>query len=107
MFHQVDQLITRVDQRATQARDAVGGTRDLLDTMKQSLQASAADLLAGRLASLPEIENFEQRLASGMERADGMLEVAASTAESIEALLATLGADARAGRRSTRAFPTC
>ena len=62
--------------------------------MKQSLQASAAELLAGRLASLPEIENLEQRLASAMERADGLLEVAASTAESIEALLATLGGDA-------------
>jgi vacuolar-type H+-ATPase subunit I/STV1 len=94
VFHQVDKVITRVDRRATQARDAVGGTRDLLDTMKQSLQASAAELLAGRLASLPEIENLEQRLASAMERADELLEVSASTAELIEALLATLGADA-------------
>ncbi len=94
VFHQVDELITRVDRRATQAQDTAGSTRDLLDAMKQSLQASSAELLAGRLASLPEIENLEQRLASALERADGLLEVSASTAESIEALLATLGADA-------------
>jgi len=98
LFHSVDQLIIQVDRWATQARDAVGGTRDLVDAMKQTLHESAAELLAGRVASLPEIENIERRLASAMERTDQLVEVSASTAELIEQLLANL--DAIASERS-------
>ena len=92
VFRQVDQLIVQVDQRAAQARDAVGGTRNLVDALKQTLQESATELLAERVASLPEIDNLERRLASAMERTDGLVEVSASTAELIEQLLATIGA---------------
>jgi hypothetical protein len=92
LFHQVDQLIVRVDQRATQAQNAVGGTRDLVEALKRTLRESAAELLAGRIASLPEIENIERRLASAMERTDQLVEVSASTAELIEQLLANLDA---------------
>ncbi len=92
LFHQVDQFIVQVDQRATQAQNAVGGTRDLVEALKRTLRESAAELLAGRVASLPEIDNIERRLASAMERTDELLEVSASTAELIEQLLATIGA---------------
>lgn len=96
VFRQADQLIVQVDRRAEQAQDAVGGTRELVDALKQTLQASATELLAERVASLPEIENLERRLASALERADGLVEVSASTAELIEQLLATIGAIASA-----------
>ncbi len=92
VFRQVDQLIVQVDKRAAQARDAVGGTRNLVDALKQTLQESATELLAERVASLPEIDNLERRLASAMERTNGLVEVSASTAELIEQLLATIGA---------------
>ncbi len=90
LFHQVDGLIVQVDQRATQAQNAVGGTRDLVEALKRTLHESAAELLAGRVASLPEIENIERRLASAMERTDQLVEVSASTADLIEQLLATI-----------------
>ena len=90
LFRQVDQLIVQVDQRAAQARDAVGGTRDLVDALKQTLKESATELLAERVASLPEIDNIERRLASAMERTDGLVEVSASTVDLIEQLLATI-----------------
>ncbi len=92
VFSQVDQLVVQVDRRAEQAQDAVGGTRDLVDALKHTLRESATELLAERVASLPEIDNLERRLASAMERADGLVEVSASTAELIEQLLATIGA---------------
>jgi hypothetical protein len=98
LFHQVDRLIVQVDQRATQAQNAVGGTRELVEALKRTLHESAAELLAGRVASLPEIENIERRLASAMERTDQVVEVSASTAELIEQLLADL--DAVASERS-------
>ncbi len=91
LFHQVDQFIVQVDLRATQAGDAVGGTRDLVDALKQTLKESAAELLAGRVASLPEIDNLERRLVSAMERTDELMEVSASTVELIEQLLTTIG----------------
>ena len=90
LFHQVDQLIVQVDQRATQAQNAAGGTRDLVEALKRTLKESAAELLAGRVASLPEIENIERRLASAMERTDQLVELSVSTAELIEQLLATI-----------------
>lgn len=92
VFSQAEQLIAQVDRRAAQTCDAVGGTRDLIDELKQTLRESATELLAERIASLPEIENLERRLASAMERADGWVQVSASTAELIEQLLATIGA---------------
>ena len=92
VFSQADQLIVQVDRRAAQAREAVGGTRDLVDELKQTLRDSATELVAERVASLPEIDNLERRLASAMERADGLVQVSASTAELIEQLLATVGA---------------
>ena len=92
VFRQVDRLIVRVDQRAAQAGDAVGGTRELVEALKRALKESTAELLAGRVASLPEIDNLERRLASAMERTDGLLEASASTAELIEQLLATVDA---------------
>ena len=94
LFGQVDQLIVQVDQRAAQARDAVGGARDLVETLRQTMKESAAELLAGRVASLPQIDNIERRLASAMERADGLVEASASTVELIEQLLAAIGAKA-------------
>jgi chromosome segregation ATPase len=90
LFRQVDQLIVQVDQRAAQVRDAAGGTRDLVAALKLTLKKSAAELLAGRAASLPEIENIERRLASAMKRTDELVEISASTAELIEQLLATI-----------------
>ncbi len=92
VFRQVDQLIVQVDQRAAQAGDAVGGTRELVEALKRALKESTAELLAGRVASLPEIENIERRLVSAMERTDGLLDASASTAEVIEQLLATVDA---------------
>jgi chromosome segregation ATPase len=59
--------------------------------LKQTLQESATELLAEQVASLPEIDNLERRLAAAMERVDGLVEVSASTVELIEQLLATIG----------------
>jgi chromosome segregation ATPase len=98
LFRQVDQLIIQVDQRATQARDAVGGARDLVDALQRTLHESAAELVAGRVASLPQIDNIEQRLVSAVERTDELVTISASTAELIEQLLATI--DAIASERS-------
>ncbi len=99
VFRQADELVVQVDRRAAQARDAVAGTRDLVDELKQTLRDSAkalaaervAERVAERAASLPEIENIERRLMSAMERADGLVQVSASTAELIEQVLATVG----------------
>ena len=95
VFRQADELLVQVDRRAAQACDAVVGTRELVDELKQTLRDSAAALaaerVAERVASLPEIDNLERRLTSAMERADGLVQVSASTAELIEQLLATLG----------------
>jgi DNA repair ATPase RecN len=91
VFGKFDQLIAQVDHRADQARDAVGDTRDLVDELKQTLRDSASDLIAERAASRPEIDNLEQRLASAMERADGLVELSTSTAELIEQLLLAVG----------------
>jgi capsule polysaccharide export protein KpsE/RkpR len=95
MFRQADALVVQVDRRVTQARDVVGGTRELVDELKQKLRESAAELVAERVAervaSLPEIDNLERQLVSAMERADGLVQVSASTAELIEQLLATIG----------------
>ncbi|HEY3395300.1 MAG TPA: hypothetical protein VGK58_21545, partial [Lacipirellulaceae bacterium] len=91
VFGKLDQLVAQVDRRADQARDAVGDTRDLVDELKQTLHDSASDLVAERVASRPEIDNLEQRLASAMERADGLVELSTSTAELIEQLLVSLG----------------
>jgi chromosome segregation ATPase len=96
LFRHADQLIVQVDQRAAQAREAVGGTRDLADALKQTLKESATELLAGRVASLPEIENIERRLASAMERTDALLDVSASTVDSIEQLLAAVASEGNA-----------
>jgi chromosome segregation ATPase len=90
LFRQVDRLIVRVDQRAAQARDAVGKTRDLVDVLKQTMKESATKLLAERVASLPEIEKIERRLVSAMERTDRLVEVSASSIDLIEQLLATI-----------------
>jgi hypothetical protein len=91
VFGKLDQLVAQVDRRAEQARDAVGGTRDLVDELKQTLRDSASDLVAARVASRPEIDNLERRLGSAMERADGLVELSTSTAELIEQLLLALG----------------
>ena len=91
VFGKLDQLVAQVDRRTEQARDAVGDTRDLVDELKQTLRDSASDLVAERVASRPEIDNLEQRLASAMERADGLVELSTSTAELIEQLLVSLG----------------
>ena len=95
VFRQADELVVQVDRRAAQARDAVGGTRELVDELKQTLRESATELVAERVAervaSLPEIDNLERRLVSAMERADGLVQVSASTAELIEQMLATIG----------------
>ena len=84
LFGQVDQLVAQVERRADQARDAVGETRDLVDELKQTLSDSATDRVAERIASLPEIDNLEQRLASAMERADGLVQRSTEAAELIE-----------------------
>lgn len=95
VFRQADALVVQVDRRAAQARDAVGGTRELVDELKQTLRDSAAklaaDRVAERIASLPEMDNLERRLAAAMERADGLVQVSASTAELIEQVLTTVG----------------
>ena len=101
MGSQVEQLIVQVDLRADQARNAVGGARDLVNELKQTLQDSAKELVTERVSSLPEIDNVQRRLATAMERADGWVQVSASTAELIEQLLATIGTvplDSNAGR---------
>jgi chromosome segregation ATPase len=84
LFGQVDQLVAQVERRADQARDAVGETRDLVDELKQTLSDSATDRVAERMASLPKIDNLEQRLASAMERADGLVRRSTAAAELIE-----------------------
>ncbi len=92
LFHQVNELVSQVDRRAEQARDAVADTRDLVDELKQTLRASATDLVAERVASLPEIDSLERRLASAMERADGLVQLSTSTVELVEQLVVTLNA---------------
>ena len=111
VFRQADELLVQVDRRAAQACDAVVGTRELVDELKQTLRDSAAALAAERVAervvSLPEIDDLERRLASAMERADGLVQVSASTAELIKQLLATLGViAAREERGSERRVRT-
>ena len=91
VFGKLDQLVVQVDRRAEQARNAVGETRDLADELKQTLRDSATDLVAERVASLPEIDNLERRLASAMERADGLVQLSTSSMELIEELLVALG----------------
>ncbi len=91
LFRQVDQLIVQVDQRTTKAREAVVETRDLVNALKQKLQATAKDLLAERVASLPEVENIEGRLVVAMERSDELLTISASAVELMDQLLATIG----------------
>ena len=59
--------------------------------MKQALQAAATELVAERLGALPELDNLERRLASAMQRADGLLEVSVSSAELIEQVLTQVG----------------
>ena len=90
LFGKVDQLVAQVERRADQARNAVGETRDLVDELKQTLRDSATDRVAERVASLPEIDNLEQRLASAMERADGLVQRSTAAAELIEQLLVAL-----------------
>ena len=92
LFRQVDQLIIQVDQRARQARDAAGGARDLVDALRQTLHESAAELVAGRVGSLPEIDDIEHRLLSAVKRTDELVKRAASTAELIKQLLTTIDA---------------
>jgi len=94
VFRRADELVVQVEQRAAQAGDAVGGTRELVDELKQRLRESAPELLAERVSSLPEIDDLQRRLAAAMERADGLVQLSASTAELIEQLLATVGAAA-------------
>jgi len=91
VFRRADELVVQVDQRAAQAREAVGGTRELVDQLKQRLQESAPELPAERVASLPEIDDLQRRLAAAMERADGLVQLSASTAELIEQMLAIVG----------------
>lgn len=91
VFSQADRLVGQVERRTAQARDVIGGTRELIDELKQTLQDSAKKRLAERVSSLPEIENLERRAAAAMERADGLVQISASTAELIEQLLATAG----------------
>ncbi len=91
VFGQAQRLVVEVDRHAAKARDAVGDTRDLVDALKGALQERAKELTAERVLSLPEIDNLERRLASAMERADGLIEVSASTAELVEQLIATVG----------------
>ena len=91
VFHQADELVVRLDRRAVQAHDAVDGTRNLADELKQTLQVLATELVAERVRSLPELDNLERRLASAMQRADGMLEVSVSTAELIEQVFSLVG----------------
>ncbi len=90
LFDRVDQLIDRADQRAAQAGDAVVGTRDLVEALKQPLKDSAAQLLAGRVASSPKIDDIERRLAVAMERADNLVDASASATDLIEQVLATI-----------------
>jgi chromosome segregation ATPase len=84
LFGKVDQLVTQVERRADQARNAVGETRDLVDELKKTLRDSATDRVAERVASLPEIDNLERWLASAMERADGLVQRSTAAAELIE-----------------------
>jgi hypothetical protein len=92
LFRQLHELIDQVDRRAEQARVAAGETRDLVNELKQTLRDSATDLVAERMASLPEIDNLERRLALALERAHGLVQLSTSTAELIEQLLVALGA---------------
>ncbi len=91
LFGRVDELVVQVDQRAIQAQGAVGRTRNLFNGLKQTLQESAKDLLAERIASLPEIDNIQLRLESAMERSEELMAVSASTVELTDQLLATVG----------------
>ena len=91
VFRRADELVVQIDQRAAQAGNAVGGTRELVDELKQRLRESAPELLAERVASLPEIDDLQRRLAGAMERADSLVQVSVSTAELIEQVLATVG----------------
>jgi chromosome segregation ATPase len=91
VFRQAEEFVVRLDRRAAQARDAVDGTRNLADELKQALQTAATELVAERLGALPEVDNLERRLASAMQRADGLLEVSVSTAELIEQVLTQVG----------------
>jgi chromosome segregation ATPase len=97
VFGQADQWIVQLDRRVAQARAAAGETQKLIDQFQQALRDSAKDLIAQRLTAIPEIDNLERRLAAALERADGLVQVSAASAELIEQLLAT--ADAAAADR--------
>jgi chromosome segregation ATPase len=92
VFGQADQLVVQLDRRVAQTRDVVAETRELVDQFQTQLRESAKGLIAERLMAMPEIENLELRLAAALERADGLVQVSAASAELIEQLLATVDA---------------
>jgi len=105
LFAQPDQLVVQLDRHAAQARDAAGETQILVDQFRQMLRDSASELIAERLSAIPEIDDLERRLAAELERADGLVQVSAASAELITRLLATVDA-AAAERHVDRGVPT-
>lgn len=94
VFGRVDQLVVLLDRRAAQTRDVAGETRKLVVEFQQTLRDSAKDFIAERVTAMPEIDNLERRLASALERADGLVQVSVASAELVEQLLATVDAAA-------------
>ena len=90
VFGQADQLVVQLDRRVAQTRDVVAETRGLVDQFQELLRDSAKDMIADRLMAMPEVDNLELRLAAALERADGLVQVSAASAELIEQLLATV-----------------
>jgi len=94
VFGQADELVVQLDRRVAQTRDVVVETRKLVDQFQQTLRDSAQNLIAERVTAMPEIDNLERRLAAALERADGLFQVSAASAELIGQLLATVDAAA-------------
>lgn len=94
VFGQVDRMVVQLDRRATQTRDVIVEARELVHQFQELWRDSGRDLIAERVMAMPEIENLELRLAGALERADGLIQVSAASAELIEQVIATVDASA-------------
>ncbi len=84
VFGDVERVVALVDQKAARAGKAAKSTRDLADELRETLRETAKKAAQERLASAPEVEDLQQRLASAMQNAEGLLELSASAAELFE-----------------------
>lgn len=102
VFGHLEQALDQVDQRAARAGEAVGSARDLADELKQFLRDAAPALAAERFAASPEMNDLERRLAAAFERADGLIQGSAATAELLDQSLEAVASLASFASSSSR-----